>query len=183
MKKISLVLVLTVVFLGSIAYAEIFKWVDDKGAVHFSDDYETIPEKYRQQLEKKSESEASSSTEKEIRSRKLYDKDRLIKENETKPSGAEKTRITRYTKDEFERLIIGKTRDDILNTIGNPSSVQASSSRGDEFWYYKGGVVYDPITGMVFNNIQIVFKYYKMRMDPSYWKNTKEDYFAVRINY
>jgi hypothetical protein len=31
----------------SIAFSQAFKWVDEKGNVHFTDDYSQIPEKYR----------------------------------------------------------------------------------------------------------------------------------------
>ncbi len=34
--------------------AEIYKWADEKGGIHFSDDYSTIPEKYGQQIERRS---------------------------------------------------------------------------------------------------------------------------------
>lgn len=29
------------------AHAQVYKWIDDKGDVHFTDDYSSIPEKYR----------------------------------------------------------------------------------------------------------------------------------------
>lgn len=32
-----------------LAHAEVFKWVDEKGTVHFTEDPETIPEKYRKE--------------------------------------------------------------------------------------------------------------------------------------
>src|SRR4030042_2231818 len=35
------------------ASAEVFKWVDDKGTIHFTEDESNIPEKYRQQTEKR----------------------------------------------------------------------------------------------------------------------------------
>ena len=34
-----------------LTHAEIYKWVDDKGTVHFTDDYSTIPEKYLSSVE------------------------------------------------------------------------------------------------------------------------------------
>jgi len=44
---------------------EFYKWVDEKGTVHFSEDESSVPEKYRKQLEKKSlEEEAIPSKEK-----------------------------------------------------------------------------------------------------------------------
>ena len=33
---------------------DVYKWVDEKGTVHFSEDESGVPEKYRDQLEKKS---------------------------------------------------------------------------------------------------------------------------------
>jgi len=37
------------------AWAETYKWVDEKGTVHFTQDYGSIPEKYRGQLEQRVE--------------------------------------------------------------------------------------------------------------------------------
>jgi hypothetical protein len=42
---------------------EVYKWVDDKGTVHFSEDESSIPEKYKQQIEKKSMLEEAKATE------------------------------------------------------------------------------------------------------------------------
>jgi len=39
--------VILFVALGSPAYAEMYKWVDEKGTVHFTDDLSKIPEKHR----------------------------------------------------------------------------------------------------------------------------------------
>jgi len=40
-------LVILLVIAGSPAYAEMYKWVDEKGTIHFTDDFSKIPEKYR----------------------------------------------------------------------------------------------------------------------------------------
>ncbi len=48
------------------SYAEMYKWVDDKGTVHFTDDLSTIPEKYREDAEtRKPSKEISTSQPKE----------------------------------------------------------------------------------------------------------------------
>ncbi len=49
MKKTVLLAVLTVGLLTIpfLAHSELYKWIDDKGDVHFTDDYSNIPEKYR----------------------------------------------------------------------------------------------------------------------------------------
>lgn len=42
-----------VIILVSPSYGEMYKWVDEKGTVHFTDDVSTIPEKYRQDVEER----------------------------------------------------------------------------------------------------------------------------------
>lgn len=51
MKKI---LFVPLIFLIGIhfAFAQAYKWVDDKGAVHFTDDLNQVPEKYRLKLDR-----------------------------------------------------------------------------------------------------------------------------------
>ena len=44
---------------------EIYKWVDEKGTVHFAEDESGVPEKYRDQLEKRTVSEESKSSKEE----------------------------------------------------------------------------------------------------------------------
>ncbi len=49
MQKMVLIAALTIGLLTIpfLVYAEVYKWVDDKGGVHFTDNYSNIPEKYR----------------------------------------------------------------------------------------------------------------------------------------
>ena len=65
---------------------EVYKWVDEKGTVHFSEDESSIPEKYRGQIEKKSVPEDAKEPEEKVRGRKQDGKgarDRLaVKEKE-----------------------------------------------------------------------------------------------------
>ncbi len=42
-----------VIVLVSPSYGEMYKWVDEKGTVHFTDDVSTIPEKFRQDVEER----------------------------------------------------------------------------------------------------------------------------------
>ncbi len=44
-------LILFVLFSTTLSYGEVFKWVDEKGQVHFTDDITRIPEKYRKAFE------------------------------------------------------------------------------------------------------------------------------------
>ena len=52
MRKTALIAVLTIGFLGIplLIHAEVYRWVDDRGTVHFTDDYSNIPSFYREQL-------------------------------------------------------------------------------------------------------------------------------------
>jgi hypothetical protein len=49
MQKIVLIAALTIGLLTIpfLVHAEVYKWIDDKGDVHFTDNYSNIPEKYR----------------------------------------------------------------------------------------------------------------------------------------
>jgi predicted aspartyl protease len=53
------------VFIGSLAYAEMYKWVDEKGTVHFTDDLSKIPEKFRSNTESRKTPKEVSTPEKE----------------------------------------------------------------------------------------------------------------------
>lgn len=51
------------IFLGvfiSFGYGEMYKWVDEKGTIHFTDDLSSIPEKYRPDAETRKPSKESS---------------------------------------------------------------------------------------------------------------------------
>lgn len=45
-------LLLFILFLTDCAYGQVYKWVDEKGVVHFTDDIVQIPERYKGQVEK-----------------------------------------------------------------------------------------------------------------------------------
>ena len=51
MRKMILIAVLTIGFsvIPFLIHAEVYKWVDDKGTIHFTDDYGNIPSAYREQ--------------------------------------------------------------------------------------------------------------------------------------
>jgi hypothetical protein len=74
MKKTVLIAALTMslLMIPFLVHAEVYKWVDEKGTVHFTDDNSTIPEKYGQQVEKRSFSEDPKpmTEEKKIESKK-----------------------------------------------------------------------------------------------------------------
>lgn len=51
MKRI-LVIFLFIFFISEISFAEVYRWVDEKGVVYFTDDITQVPEKYRSKAEK-----------------------------------------------------------------------------------------------------------------------------------
>jgi len=53
------------------ARAEIYKWVDEKGTVHFTEDPSTIPEKYRNQIKSGKTEEDYMSTEEKAKAKHL----------------------------------------------------------------------------------------------------------------
>jgi hypothetical protein len=65
---------------------EVFKWVDEKGTVHFSEDESSVPERHRDQIEKKSMSEGAGGTEEKVKVRKQDGKEAkgrvVVKEKE-----------------------------------------------------------------------------------------------------
>jgi clan AA aspartic protease (TIGR02281 family) len=44
-------------------YGEVYKWVDEKGTIHFADDLSNIPERYRREAEKRNAPKESPHTE------------------------------------------------------------------------------------------------------------------------
>jgi clan AA aspartic protease (TIGR02281 family) len=51
MRVIFSLIIIILVFLVPSSYGEMYKWVDEKGSVHFTDDLSNIPEKYREEAE------------------------------------------------------------------------------------------------------------------------------------
>lgn len=46
-----ILLILLSIFIAEISFGQVYKWVDEKGLVHFTDDMSQIPEKYRRAIE------------------------------------------------------------------------------------------------------------------------------------
>jgi predicted nucleic acid-binding Zn-ribbon protein len=51
--------------LGDLSFAQVYKWVDEKGVVHFTDDIIQIPEKYRPTVERIGVTEETADTKSE----------------------------------------------------------------------------------------------------------------------
>ncbi len=46
------IVIFLVLFISEISFAQVYKWIDDKGVVYFTDDITQVPEKYRPKAEK-----------------------------------------------------------------------------------------------------------------------------------
>jgi hypothetical protein len=80
MKRILFITILLVCFFSDFLFAEVYRWVDDKGVVYFTDDITLVPEKYRPKTEKRGVSEHQEETRVENESPKKKDepyRDRL----------------------------------------------------------------------------------------------------------
>jgi hypothetical protein len=80
---------------------EVYKWVDEKGTVHFSEDESSVPEKYREQLEKKSVPEEAKPPEEKVKVRKQDGKGA-----KNQPAVKEK-----------ERININKIEGDVIESV------------------------------------------------------------------
>ncbi len=54
MKRIGLLILIGLIFYCAMSWGqEIYQWMDEKGTVHFTDDLSLVPERYRNQVQKK----------------------------------------------------------------------------------------------------------------------------------
>jgi len=63
MRRIIPLLIISVFLLAPSGYGEMYKWVDEKGTVHFTDDLSNIPEKYHPGVETQKPAQETSSPE------------------------------------------------------------------------------------------------------------------------
>jgi hypothetical protein len=49
-KTVGITAILVILFIASPGWATTYKWVDEKGTINFTQDYDSIPEKYRDQI-------------------------------------------------------------------------------------------------------------------------------------
>ena len=57
------------------AHAEIYKWVDEKGTVHFTEDPAAIPEKYQEKVKTRTTEDDLMTPEERVRARKRYEEE------------------------------------------------------------------------------------------------------------
>lgn len=75
-----------------------------------------------------------------------------------RPAGngvAATTTTKTYTRDEFRKLVVGKTPDEVIAAVGRPDSTQDSGR--DPTWYYDSRTR-DPVSGKIDFHAQVIFQ-------------------------
>ena len=140
MKRIAIVF-FTIMF-GLLLYSqsaqgEIYKWIDEKGTVHFTEDPETIPEKYRENVKSRTTEEDLMSPEERMRIKRESEeqekgkrsKKEISKTTETpKPvQPIEKESIDSGPSpgyipfEKFKYITKGMTEAEVLSRLGSPT--------------------------------------------------------------
>jgi len=83
-------------FISHFSYAETYKWVDEKGGVHFTEDPATIPEKYWDKAKSRTTEEDLMTPEEKIRAKQKYEEE--IRERLKREKGE-------YDLKEFEKRV------------------------------------------------------------------------------
>lgn len=74
---------------------------------------------------------------------------------ETRPTQTEPANKL-YTRDEFRKLLAGKTMEEVLQLIGKPDSTSDTPDR-DPMWLYRG-ITYDPLTKNTDTSVYVYFR-------------------------
>jgi membrane protein involved in colicin uptake len=104
-----LVVALSLLF-ASFVWAEIYKWVDEKGSVHFTDDPTTIPEKFKNQTNSRETEEDRMTIQQRTEVNKEQEKRarERIKRDQSEYERSLKEESDRKTKREFEEALYQK---------------------------------------------------------------------------
>jgi hypothetical protein len=188
--KTMMVVLLTVLFglllISQSSHAEIYKWVDEKGTVHFTEDPATIPEKYREKVESRTTEEDSMTPAERIKANKIPEED--IREKLKQEKREEKVKKIRGTikdhksikdsrefvqetssqpspgfipHDKFIHLTEGMTEAEVLSRFGEPTRVvedEAKVSGGTIDGFVSPG---GALTGTVSERrIEVIKRYY-----------------------
>lgn len=62
-----------------------------------------------------------------------------------------------YTREDFARLVDGKSEDEVLKLVGRPDKTQEPDRIGRSFWYYNH-ITRDTISGKLDSSVQVVFQ-------------------------
>lgn len=68
-------IIFSLLFISQLSHAEIYKWVDEKGTVHFTEDPTTIPEKYFDKAKSRTTEEDLMTPDEKIRTKQKYEEE------------------------------------------------------------------------------------------------------------
>ena len=102
------ILLLQILFLPCVS-AEIFKWVDEKGITHFTEDESAIPEKYREQVERRPTKEDPGSPKEKAKTEKQEKKGSAKQSPKEPPRGSK----------EKERVNVRRIESDVTDAFKN----------------------------------------------------------------
>ncbi len=124
MKKLFIIF-LSIFIMIEISFAEVYKWVDEKGDVHFTDDITQVPEKYRPKSEKVGlpEGKIDTKIEEEIKAPKK--KEDTYRDQLGQGEGYWKSRIEEWKK----KLKISQERVDNLRIRYNELTEKINDSK------------------------------------------------------
>jgi len=124
------------------AQAEIYKWIDEKGTVHFTEDPETIPERYRENVKSRTTEEDLMSPEERMRVKREREEQergkRFKKEiSETTETPKPVRRVESESVDsgpspgyipfeKFKYITKGMTEAEVLGRLGSPTREEES---------------------------------------------------------
>ena len=123
-----------------LAHAEIYKWVDEKGTVHFTEDPATIPERHKEKVESRATEEDSMTMEEKIRARRQYERE-LNDRKRTEKNEAELRRLGEQPKR------IQKRKEEAKETSDTPSAPSPGYIPFEKFKYITKGMAEAEVLG------------------------------------
>ncbi len=73
--KVTIIVLFCIFFFCGVGLGEIYKWVDEKGTVHFTQDPSTIPEKYRTNVKSRTTEEDMMTPEEGLKEKKRHEEE------------------------------------------------------------------------------------------------------------
>jgi hypothetical protein len=160
--KIGMVILMTTLFvilpIFQLAQAEVFKWVDEKGTIHFTEDPATIPEKYRdnaksrvmeeEPIQPRRKSEPMERSPSGSRETINTEKEQFPKRTEGEPQKTGEETISVPSPgyipfEKFKHITKGMTEAEVLSRLGSPTREEQGEMKS------KGRVSGGSVSGFV----------------------------------
>jgi hypothetical protein len=77
---------------------------------------------------------------------------------DTTPQGTKDERNKKYTRDEFQNLVMGKTENEVRNSLGRPTKIKGDDKQPSVvIWVYGHVTTYDPATQREDGGVEVSF--------------------------